>query len=146
MIALAKHINILAGWLPCRNKVKVMKREVGIALLSQRVSVGVKRHRMQSTGVIPVILNKASELRIDCIASMLRLRWECPLQHQSIALRAVLVEFYIVRYRRIKVVTRVLVSSLSFVRDGAFFITQIIRVSKAYFNILLVILHKLYCD
>ena len=40
--------------------------------------------------------------------------------------KAVLVEFYIVRYRRIKVVTRVIVSSLSvFVKDGAFFITLI---------------------
>ena len=41
--------------------------------------------------------------------------------------KAVLVEFYIVRYRRIKVVTRVIVSSLSLVRDGAFFIFNMMQ-------------------
>jgi hypothetical protein len=73
--------------IPCRNNVKVMKREVGIAPLSQRVSVGVMRHRKQLMDTMSISLNKASELRTDCIGSMLRLRWECPLQHQSIANR-----------------------------------------------------------
>ena len=100
---------------------KVMKREVGIVPLSQRVSVGVKRYRKQSMEFDSISLNKASELRTDCIGFYAETTMGVPITAPEYRNKAVLVEFYIVRYRRIKVVTRVIVSSLSFCQGWGFF-------------------------
>ena len=91
--------------------------------LSQRVSVGVKRYMQAMIDVSSITLNKASELRTDCIGPILlyevhrgvhaEITMGVPITAPEYRRQAVLAEFCTVRCRGIKVVTRVLVPSLS---------------------------------